>query len=106
MSKCNRVLPISWSIGIKLVIKSIPSPEGTNAVRIMTIHKSKGLEFPVVIFPFAEENFSSKPKDKLWIPLEDANVNFPKALINNKKKWKHTEVKQKQFSKPKIKKKF
>ena len=65
--------------------KSIPSPEGTNAVRIMTIHKSKGLEFPVVIFPFAEENFSSKPKDKLWIPLEDANVNFPKALINNKK---------------------
>lgn len=65
--------------------KSIPSPEGTNAVRIMTIHKSKGLEFPVVIFPFAEENFSSKPKDKLWIPLEDANVNFPKALINNRK---------------------
>ncbi|UGS20956.1 UvrD-helicase domain-containing protein [Flavobacterium cyclinae] len=65
--------------------KSIPSPEGTNAVRIMTIHKSKGLEFPVVIFPFAEENFSSKPKDKLWIPLEDANVDFPKALINNKK---------------------
>ena len=65
--------------------KSIPSPEGTNAIRIMTIHKSKGLEFPVVIFPFAEENFSSKPKDKLWIPLEDANVNFPKALINNKK---------------------
>ncbi|MCD8518792.1 MAG: ATP-dependent helicase, partial [Flavobacterium sp.] len=65
--------------------KSIPSPEGTNAVHIMTIHKSKGLEFPVVIFPFAEENFSSKPKDKLWIPLEDANVNFPKALINNRK---------------------
>jgi hypothetical protein len=25
---------------------SIPSPEGNNAVRIMTIHKSKGLEFP------------------------------------------------------------
>lgn len=65
--------------------KSIPSPEGTNAVRIMTIHKSKGLEFPVVIFPFAEENFSSKPKDKLWIPIEDSNVDFPKALINNKK---------------------
>jgi ATP-dependent exoDNAse (exonuclease V) beta subunit len=65
--------------------KSIPSPEGTNAVRIMTIHKSKGLEFPVVIFPFAEEDFSRKIKDKLWIPLEDSNVNFPKALINNKK---------------------
>jgi ATP-dependent exoDNAse (exonuclease V) beta subunit len=32
----------------------------------MTIHKSKGLEFPVVIFPFAEESYSS-PKDKLWV---------------------------------------
>jgi ATP-dependent exoDNAse (exonuclease V) beta subunit len=69
-------------IGFK---KSIPSPEGTNAVRIMTIHKSKGLEFPVVIFPFAEEDFSRKIKNKLWIPLADANVNFPKALINNRK---------------------
>ncbi|WP_445718411.1 UvrD-helicase domain-containing protein [Flavobacterium sp.] len=65
--------------------KSIPSPEGTNAVRIMTIHKSKGLEFPVVIFPFAEEDFSRKIKDKLWIPLEDSNIDLPKALINNRK---------------------
>jgi ATP-dependent exoDNAse (exonuclease V) beta subunit len=27
------------------------------------IHKSKGLEFPVVIMPFAEEDYSRKPKD-------------------------------------------
>ena len=65
--------------------KSIPSPEGTNAVRIMTIHKSKGLEFPVVIFPFAEEDFSKKIKDKLWIPLQDSSIDLPKALINNRK---------------------
>ncbi len=32
----------------------IASPEGTDSVRIMTVHKSKGLEFPYVIFPFAE----------------------------------------------------
>jgi superfamily I DNA/RNA helicase len=50
---------------------SIPSPEGTNAVRIMTIHKSKGLEFPVVIMPFAEEDYSRKPKDKLWLNAEE-----------------------------------
>ena len=62
---------------------SIPSPEGNNAVRIMTIHKSKGLEFPVVIMPFAEEDYSRKPKDKLWLDTEDIDLGVPKALIDN-----------------------
>ncbi len=62
---------------------SIPSPEGTNAVRIMTIHKSKGLEFPVVIMPFAEEDYSRKPKDKLWLNAEESTVGLPKVLIDN-----------------------
>lgn len=33
----------------------IGSPEDAESVRILTIHKSKGLEFPYVIFPFAEQ---------------------------------------------------
>ena len=33
----------------------IASPESDSSVRVMTIHKSKGLEFPYVIFPFAEK---------------------------------------------------
>lgn len=32
---------------------SISSPEETDAVRVMTVHKSKGLEFDCVIIPFA-----------------------------------------------------
>ena len=65
--------------------KSIPSPEGTDAIRIMTIHKSKGLEFPVVIFPFAEENFSRKVRNKLWVDFEeDDNIDLPKAFVNSK----------------------
>ncbi|MFV8441530.1 UvrD-helicase domain-containing protein [Flavobacterium sp. LB2P44] len=64
---------------------SIPSPEGTDAVRIMTIHKSKGLEFPVVIFPFAEEDYSLKPKDKLWLNAEEQDFGLPKVLIDNSK---------------------
>ncbi|KIA98205.1 ATP-dependent helicase [Flavobacterium sp. KMS] len=62
---------------------SIPSPEGNNAVRIMTIHKSKGLEFPVVIMPFAEEDYSRKPKDKLWLNAEESDFGLPKVLIDN-----------------------
>ena len=33
----------------------IASPETGSSVRVMTVHKSKGLEFPFVIFPFAEK---------------------------------------------------
>jgi ATP-dependent exoDNAse (exonuclease V) beta subunit len=62
---------------------SIPSPEGNDAVRIMTIHKSKGLEFPVVIMPFAEEDYSRKPKNKLWLNAEEADFGIPKVLIDN-----------------------
>jgi ATP-dependent exoDNAse (exonuclease V) beta subunit len=62
---------------------SIPSPEGKNAVRIMTIHKSKGLEFPVVILPFAEEDYSRKPKSKLWLNAEKDDFGLPKVLIDN-----------------------
>jgi ATP-dependent exoDNAse (exonuclease V) beta subunit len=62
---------------------SIPSPEGSNAVRIMTIHKSKGLEFPVVIMPFAEEDYSRKPKDKLWLDAEKEELGLEKVLVDN-----------------------
>jgi ATP-dependent exoDNAse (exonuclease V) beta subunit len=64
---------------------SIPSPEGKNAVRIMTIHKSKGLEFPVVIMPFADEDYSRSPKNKLWIDAEVDDFGLPKVLIDNSK---------------------
>ena len=62
---------------------SIPSPEGTNAVRIMTIHKSKGLEFPVVIMPFAEEDYSRSPKNKLWLNADENDIGLPKVLVDN-----------------------
>ncbi|RZK09717.1 MAG: ATP-dependent helicase [Flavobacterium sp.] len=62
---------------------SIPSPEGDNAVRIMTIHKSKGLEFPVVIMPFAEEDYSKKPRNKLWLNADEVDFGLPKVLIDN-----------------------
>jgi len=64
---------------------SIPSPEGNNAVRIMTIHTAKGLEFPVVIMPFADEDYSRSPKNKLWIDTEVDDFGLPKVLVDNSK---------------------
>ncbi len=61
----------------------IPSPEGSDAVQIMTIHKSKGLEFPVVIFPFAEENYSLQKKDKLWVNFDQENFGLSRVLLDN-----------------------
>ncbi|MFZ4680383.1 MAG: UvrD-helicase domain-containing protein [Flavobacterium sp.] len=61
---------------------SIPSPEGKEAVRIMTIHTSKGLEFPVVIFPFAEEDYSKGPREKIWLNADEVQVGLPKVLVD------------------------
>lgn len=65
---------------------SIPSPEGNDAVRIMTIHKSKGLEFPVVIFPFAEEDYSKGPREKMWLNADAEVTGLPKALVDKSSK--------------------
>lgn len=48
----------------------VVSPEA-DGVRIMTIHKSKGLEFPVVILPFADWRLKPGGKSWLWAPLNE-----------------------------------
>ena len=65
---------------------SIVSPEATNAVRIMTIHKSKGLEFPVVIFPYADLDIYREKSPKIWFHLNPDKFNdFPVAYLNYNK---------------------
>lgn len=48
----------------------LSSPSDSNSVRIMTIHKSKGLEFPYVILPFAEA-ISFHGKEWAWCRTDD-----------------------------------
>lgn len=43
----------------------------TDAVTVMTIHKSKGLEFNVVICPFVVDNLDDKKPSSFWVAPED-----------------------------------
>lgn len=47
---------------------SISSPDGIDAVQIMTVHKSKGLEFKCVILPFMINSFSpGRRTETVWV---------------------------------------
>ena len=51
-----------------------------NAVRIVTIHKSKGLEYPVVFCPFLWGGSELSKKDKEGFAYHDANGHLALAL--------------------------
>jgi ATP-dependent exoDNAse (exonuclease V) beta subunit len=70
--------------------KSVVLPGNQDAIRILTIHKSKGLEFKVVILPFLSWNLDHIPSKQpvLWVkpevpPFNDLGiipVKYSKAL--------------------------
>ncbi|CAA0261542.1 Probable ATP-dependent DNA helicase, UvrD/REP family [Tenacibaculum maritimum] len=61
---------------------SIIAPENTNAVQVMTIHKSKGLEFPVVIFPY-DLDIYRQINPKVWLnELPDRFEGFEELLVS------------------------
>lgn len=49
---------------------SISCPDNVDAITITSIHKSKGLEYPVVIIPFASWSHQASERDKIWYKLD------------------------------------
>ncbi|MFP4288732.1 MAG: UvrD-helicase domain-containing protein [Bacteroidales bacterium] len=86
--------------------QSVVVPEGVNAVQVMTIHKSKGLQFRIVIFPYVDASFSKLGKPGSWInvesikevqPLPVAWVNLSSTMEGTRYEDIFTEEKNKTF---------
>lgn len=51
--------------------RKIASPDDIDAVRVLTIHKAKGLEFPYVIFPYPEKVGLYRSDTRGWCCLSE-----------------------------------
>ena len=59
--------------------RCISSPDNSDAITVLTIHKSKGLEFPCLIFPYAEKVNLYKHGER-WCHLDVEGTPFDPAV--------------------------
>lgn len=60
---------------------SISTPENDKAVKLLTIHKAKGLEYPIVIIPYLDW-LKRLTQNYHWInPPESLDIDIPKILL-------------------------
>ena len=65
------------------------SAEGINAVTVSSIHKAKGLEYPIVILPIQSYK-AQATQSSFWYKNEDEESVFPYYLINCTKQLEDT----------------
>ena len=70
--------------------KTIPSTSSDAGIRLMTIHQAKGLEFPLVFFPYADRLIHPQAKEKLWLNTSELlGEAFPLSWINKSARVAH-----------------
>ncbi|GAA4802717.1 UvrD-helicase domain-containing protein [Olivibacter ginsenosidimutans] len=62
------------------VKKALPAGEGSNAIEILTIHKSKGLAFDVVMIPFCSWNLDATHLRDFWVNTADTPYEILQAV--------------------------
>ncbi|MDR2026238.1 MAG: UvrD-helicase domain-containing protein [Prevotellaceae bacterium] len=63
--------------------KKLSEGQTPDAINITTIHKAKGLEFPVVIIPFCSWDMKPSYRDTIWVaPGKEPFSQLPHVLIN------------------------
>jgi ATP-dependent exoDNAse (exonuclease V) beta subunit len=72
---------------------ALQMPESSEAIRVMTIHKAKGLEFPVVLLPSLDFNIILFGYSKFLLPTGDGLAySFPSDNIPEFRTFKDQEV--------------
>lgn len=67
-------------------------PAGEEAIRLMTIHSAKGLQFPVVIVPSADWELTPHHQTYTWVPWTNQRLasELPAIWVQISKKMRHT----------------
>ncbi len=65
---------------------AVITSESEDAIRVMSIHKSKGLQFPIVFMPFTDWKLAPDSRDVLWVSSDEEPFNeFGKIPVSASK---------------------
>ncbi len=71
-----------WELSAKN--KSVGGSPGAGAIQVMTVHKAKGLQFPVVIIPDAGKK-TPGTRERIWINPDPPMEGLPTVLVGKRK---------------------